>query len=406
MEISNNPSELNNQRLKMLWWREVFYKLASIALCGLILWSIGKICAILSEVVTIIGLALLASYMLSGAVDWLQYKTPIKQRGLSVLILFLALALALSLFGFFVFPNLTTQLQSLSHQMPDYLNQLNAWLSEIGHNNGFVDFDWMQVSQSLSTSFDTFAKEAFDKFIAIAFNTISFVIAALATIVLTIYLLLDAPAIWKLITRPLNQKYQAHAERLREGLSRTMRAYLIGQVQLASLSGIFVFFMYMIMQSKYALLLGIWQSIIEIIPVVGGILGIGLGVLVLLFNDPIKALIAFVLYMIYTQIFKDNFLTPRIMSNAVGLHPVIVLLVVLVGAKVGGVAGVIFALPVAAMVNTLIDYYLELVEQKDITQYIPKTTLSDTISDQQTAEQQTAEQQTTHQQTTHQSKDI
>jgi predicted PurR-regulated permease PerM len=63
--------------------------------------------------------------------------------------------------------------------------------------------------------------------------------------------------------------------------------------------------------------------------------------------------------MFYTQVIKDNLLTPRVMGDAIGLHPVMVILVVLIGAKLAGVSGVVFALPVAGLLNVIFDYYLE-----------------------------------------------
>ncbi|MDX1920040.1 MAG: AI-2E family transporter, partial [Candidatus Caenarcaniphilales bacterium] len=317
-----------------------------------------------------IGYSILISYLLIGFVDWLQEKTKIKTRGLVVLMVYLIIILTVTLISIFIIPSLLEQIESLAAQLPNYFTKLQALL--LSYNMKFTESDFPYtldlsiLSTELSKYLGNFGKTAVNQFVAIAFNTINFAVAALATIVLSMYFLIDGPKIWNGLMRPLSEKYLKHADILRDQLSRCLRGFFIGQIQLASLSGIYVFIVYSILGTRYALLLGIWQALIEIIPVVGGFIGIGLGMLVLVFNqEPLfgfplaKSLIAFGVYMAYTQLVKDNVLTPRIMGDAIGLHPVVVILVVLIGAKLGGVNGVVFALPVAGLLNVLLNYYLQ-----------------------------------------------
>ena len=155
-----------------------------------------------------------------------------------------------------------------------------------------------------------------------------------------------------------------HADNIRQDLSRCLRGYFVGQVQLAALSGLFMFFVYLFFIPKYALLFAFLQALLEIIPVIGGFLGIIPAVFIIWFNNsPVEALIILGLYLTYTQVIKDNFLTPRIMADAINLHPIIILLVILAGAKLGGLAGIVFALPVAGIINVFIEYILKLNEK-------------------------------------------
>lgn len=355
---------------KNLLWQRRLLQLGVIVLAGFVIWALVRLCGYFYEVTGIIGYSILISYLLIGLVDWLHEKTKIKSRGFIVLIVYFLIALVITLFAVFVIPNLLEQIESLAVQLPIYFKKLQTLL--VSYNLKILESDFPYtldlsvISAELSKYLGNFGKSAINQFVAIAFNTINFAVSALATIVLSMYFLMDGPRIWNGLMRPLSAKYLKHADNLRHQLSRCLRGFFIGQIQLSSLSGVYLFIIYSVLGTRYALLLGIWQAMVEIIPVVGGFIGIGLGMLVLLFNqEPLfgfplaKSLIAFGTYMFYTQIIKDNFLTPRIMGNAIGLHPVMVILVVLIGAKLGGVNGVVFALPVAGLLNVLLNYYLQ-----------------------------------------------
>jgi predicted PurR-regulated permease PerM len=351
-------------------WQKRFFQCGIIVLLGLILWGISRLCNYFSDVTSIVGFSILISYLLIGSVDFIQAKLKIRNRGWAVAMVYSLIIIIAILFIVFVIPSLILQTQSLTAQIPSYLKKFQSWL--INYNgqinaSGFpYTLDLALISKELSHSITNFGQKALNQFFEFAFNTINFAISGLATIVLSVYFLIDGPRIWNGLIRPLSEEYTRHANNLRHDLSRCLRGYFIGQVQLSFFSGVYVFFMYSLLGSRYALLLGIWQALVEIIPVIGGFMGIGLGTLVMLFdpnplwgNPLIKALIAFGAYMFYTQIIKDNFLTPRIMGNAIGLHPVVIILVVFIGAKAAGITGVVFALPMAGLLNVILDYYLK-----------------------------------------------
>jgi len=343
-----------------------FFRTGGLLFLGLIAWGITSVCSEFAEIISVIGYAVLISYLLIGAVDWVQEKTIIKRRGLIVFLLYSLIILVLGLFCLFVLPKVAEQIGQLAKQVPYFFTRTEEWISQFNSNNpNLPKIDLNLVSTEITRTLNNTSREAVSALFSWAFNTINFAIYFLVTIVLSVYGLIDGPRIWWGLLRPLSDAHRVHADNLRYDLGRCLRGYFVGQMQLSALSGLFVFVMYLLMGSKYALLLGIWQAIVEIIPVLGGFLGISLGVLLLIFVSPVKALIAFVLYMFYTQVIKDNFLAPRIMGNAINLHPVVVLIVVLIGAQAAGVSGVVFSLPLAGIANAGLNYYLKLRNTKD-----------------------------------------
>src|SRR3989338_2471402 len=129
-------------------------------------------------------------------------------------------------------------------------------------------------------------------------------------------------------------------------------------VKLAAINATVMFTTYLLMKVPYSLFLALWHFLWCIIPVVGGWVGLIPALLVLIFTDPLKVWIPLVVYEGFTRLIKDNFITPRIMGDAIGMHPVLVLIAVLAGLKTAGLVGVLFALPIFGAINVIIKYSL------------------------------------------------
>ena len=93
--------------------------------------------------------------------------------------------------------------------------------------------------------------------------------------------------------------------------------------------------------------------------VVGGGFGLVPAILVIAFTDPLKIWIPLVVYEGFTRLIKDNFITPKIMGDAIGMHPVLVLIAVLAGLKTAGLVGILFALPLFGAINVIFKYSLK-----------------------------------------------
>ena len=130
-------------------------------------------------------------------------------------------------------------------------------------------------------------------------------------------------------------------------------------VKLAAINATVMFCTYMTMKVPYALLLALWHFLSCIIPVVGGWFGLVPAIFVIAFTDPSKIWVPLIVYEGFTRLIKDNFITPRIMGDAIGMHPVLVLIAVLAGLKTAGIIGIVFALPIFGAINVIFKYSLK-----------------------------------------------
>jgi predicted PurR-regulated permease PerM len=162
----------------------------------------------------------------------------------------------------------------------------------------------------------------------------------------------------KFITSVSPKKYQEYVIKLMDRISLRMGQWLRGQLILSFTVGFLVYIGLSILGIKYAFVLALIAAITEIIPYVGPFLGAFPGVLIGFTISPLTGVFTILLYFIIQQM-ENSFLTPKIMSKAVGLNPVIVIISILVGAKIGGPIGAIISIPVAIILSIFLKDFMD-----------------------------------------------
>lgn len=194
--------------------------------------------------------------------------------------------------------------------------------------------------------------------------TISTLGVIFLVIVVSIYLVKDAPKLWEGISNMAHQPgYRQDAERLLADFSRIWDAYLRGQVILGLVIGVIVSITLSLLGVSNALGLGVLSGVLEFLPIVGPLVGSGAAILVAFFqSDTIwglpsyqyALLIAVVMGLI--QGLENNILVPRIVGDALDLHPLLVMISVIMGASLAGILGAVLAAPVVATLKLLGTY--------------------------------------------------
>jgi predicted PurR-regulated permease PerM len=177
-------------------------------------------------------------------------------------------------------------------------------------------------------------------------------------LILSIYLVKDSEYfsdIWNKIFNLIFGESKA-GHKLREIfaiLDDTFNNYIRGQLLEASMVGVLSAIVLYFIGIDYAFVIGIIAGICNMIPYVGPLVGTVLAVVMaLLSGQPITALWAIV-GMLAVQQVDNNFLAPKIVGDSVGLHPVFTMLAILIGGNVGGLIGMLIAVPVAASIKIL-----------------------------------------------------
>jgi predicted PurR-regulated permease PerM len=128
--------------------------------------------------------------------------------------------------------------------------------------------------------------------------------------------------------------------------------WMQGQIMLMAIIFILDYIGLSLVGIPYALPLAAFAGLLEIVPYVGPIISAVPGVVLGFLVSPIKGLLALIIYII-TQQAESNIVTPLIMKRTVDLNPVVVILALLIGAKLGGILGAILAIPVATTIGII-----------------------------------------------------
>ena len=307
----------------------------AIVLIGLVfLWQIRDILLLFFIVLVIVA-------ALSPVVDkWSQKMNRIVAVTLIYIIMLTIIAGASAI----IFPPLVEQTQQLAIKLPDYLYKI------------FPDFgNWREVISLSQAGLSKTAQEISQFGMKIYSATVGLfggLIAIFTIIILTFYLLLEQNGVKKFVLDYLPIENRERVIIVAQKIGIKMGGWLRGQLMLGIIIGIIDGVGLSIFGVEYALTLGVWAGFTELIPYIGPVLGAIPGVLLAFVASPLLGVIVLAFYIVVQQI-EASFLVPKIMQKAVGLSPVIIIIAILIGAKIAGLAGVILSIPAAAIISVI-----------------------------------------------------
>ena len=187
-------------------------------------------------------------------------------------------------------------------------------------------------------------------------NTFSFIIGLAIVPVLLFYLLKDGERLVATSLSIFSKNARVHAREVVRIVNQSLGAYIRAQLLLMLFIGLIVFIGLLLLDIEFAVLLGIVAGFTEAIPVVGPIIGAVPGIIVTLATDPEKIVWVLALYL-GSQLLENSLLVPRIQGNAVHMHPVVIMGLLIVASETFGVIGVVAAVPVASVLREVFKYF-------------------------------------------------
>jgi len=174
---------------------------------------------------------------------------------------------------------------------------------------------------------------------------------------LGVYLLMHAEKIKTTFMRIIPKKFKNNTAVVLDRINKVAGKYVRGQIFISIIIGILCTVVLLVLKVDFAILLGFIAGILNIIPLLGPIIGAIPAALAALFISPLKALLVIVLFIAIQQI--DNYvISPNVMKYQVGVHPGIIILSLMVGGGLFGIWGLIIAVPTVAVLQEILRYYL------------------------------------------------
>ena len=274
--------------------------------------------------------------------------------------LFLALALVILIFA----PIIWDQIVGLLTLIPGYIQQSQDYWNDIYQKYSYLLEDntikqlVAQSASEVSRWAATTASVSAGSVITVGTNLVVGVVVATVSLVVCFWVLKDLPRISQELMVLIGPRYGPDARFIATTCSHSLGGYIKGMVVAGICTGVISGIGYAIVGLPYPAVLGLFTGLMNFIPFVGpwvsGIIVAAIG----LFSGPIVALLGVSCTIIAQQV-TDNFISPRVMSYAVELHPAVVLVVLIAGGALGGALGILAAIPLTSAIKTIFVYYFE-----------------------------------------------
>lgn len=203
-----------------------------------------------------------------------------------------------------------------------------------------------------------FLPNAPEQIITVLGNVFSNTFFVITTLFFGFYFLLEKNVLHKLFAAFFNEKRLNELTVVINQAEKRMSSWFWGELILMTVVGVLTYIGLTILGFKYALPLALLAGILEVVPTVGPIISAIPAVLIGFSVSNFQGFAAIVLYIVVQQL-ENNLIVPVIMRRAVGLNPIVTLIALIVGGKLGGVIGVLLAIPAYLFIEALLTHALK-----------------------------------------------
>jgi predicted PurR-regulated permease PerM len=309
------------------------------------------------DIITLFFLAWLVAFLLNPVTKLLCSRAKMS-RPLAAGVIYLVVFLVILAAGILAVPVLVTQLAELAKAVPGYISGLSEiptalqdQLRRLGVN---ADLSVLYRPEGFTAQLQSIASGMAQNAVSLATGVASLFFNTLIVLILSFYLAVDGPKITKKIFRAAPTSLRPEVHYLFDSIDRSFGGFVRGQVVLSVLCTLLTAIIMMLAGLPYVLVVSIYVFVVMLIPFVGPFLALAPPVLIAFLQLPTANAIVVTVALVVLQSTILNVLSPKIMGEALGIHPLIVFLSMLAGAKVAGVGGAVFGVPIAGVINAMV----------------------------------------------------
>jgi predicted PurR-regulated permease PerM len=329
--------------------------LAFCAAGALALWFLYKLRLV---ILLVIGSAALA-YAIDPLVDFFSRRTP-RYRPLGLGLAYLTLFVALALGVVLSLGPLIGEVRALAVATPDYVVRLQDWGMHIATNvyRSLPPVARTQVDQAIAgagTSLRTLGVALAGRSLGLVSSVTTLLAEVLAMLIMSVFMLADKGYFKSRFFLLVPHAYRADAASLLSQIDAVLMAFVRGQILIAAAVGVIATVGLQLLGVNYALLLGAFTTVTQLIPYIGGLLGMIPAVGLAAFQSLWLALEVLIFYSLLLT-FSGNILGPWVVGRVVRINILVIFLATLAGGILGGLVGILLAVPVVGVVKVILDF--------------------------------------------------
>lgn len=318
---------------------------------------------IVEFVITPLLLSVLLAYLLAPPVRYLQKKQHLT-RSSAILTLYIFFAAVFLLICLNIFPALLQELDELADLLPEYTERTVLLLEGLEDRwkrfaippsvRGAIDENIRGLQSMLA--------QRLEKLALFMLSVIGRIIGLLLVPLFTFYFLRDSDYIKNKLLLKIPRSLRREMEQTLADVNKTLGAYLRGIIVVSLAVGGMLYLGLLILGVEFALFLGILNALLNIIPYFGPLIGAVPVVIIALLQSSSLAGKAILLIIIVQQV-ESQLITPRVFGHQLGFHPLVVVIALLLGGIYLGFFGLVFIIPLTAVILIFIKHFYPLVKQ-------------------------------------------
>jgi predicted PurR-regulated permease PerM len=341
-------------------WLNALLVLATIAVGFVVLGDVSAVFFWLGDILLVFFLAWLLAFILSPIVNAIDRALPRLPRVVAVVIVYALLVGVLVLAAILLANALSSSIQDLIHSLPGLQDRLPSILAPWQHrlnDIGLGQIDLVTQATIFLGNLNTYGSQAIGPLQQLAVASLGTLGNVLILLILSLYMVVDSDRIVSFLFRIVPPMWQDEARLLERSVAESFGGFLRGQ----AIMGVVYFGFALVANAAggldYAAVTSVAAGVLQAIPFFGPFVSWAPPVLVAVLLKPDLIPIVLVI-MAVGWVFVMNVLQPRVMEQAVGIHPIVVLGSVLIGGRIAGITGAIFGIPIAAVLSAFFFHYL------------------------------------------------
>ena len=316
-------------------------------LAALLVYVLARSLVLARGVLLLVVTAAVLAVGLDLGVQWLEGRG--LRRGFAVTAVLLGLTVAVVAIGAILIPVAVSQLTHLVERSPELVRDVRrnntGLLGQLDHR--------FHIADTLSRKQPDLANLVTPgAVLGVVRTALGVVVATLSMLALTIYLVIEMPAVKHALYRLYPRSRRPRAILLTDEILRRTGGFILGNLLTSAVAGIGTSAWALALGIPFALALGLFVALADLVPVIGSTLAGLVVVLVALTVSLPVAVATFVFFVVY-RLFEDYVLSPRVMRRTVDVSPITTIVALLVGGALLGIVGALLAIPVAAAIQLI-----------------------------------------------------
>ncbi|MBM7569568.1 AI-2E family transporter [Aquibacillus albus] len=309
--------------------------------------------SILFRILTPFIVAGLIAYLLHPVVEKLhEYNFP---RWLAILLIYFLFFGGVGYIIYHTYPSVVQQIRDLNENLPQFMDTYRSTVYSMYENTSFLP-------ETVHDRMDEFFHDMEEMIGNMLTDSVRYltklmdIIIILAVIpVLVFYMLKDFDLIKSSLWKLTPKKYRDEGKTLIVDIDNSLGNYIRGQLIVCFFVGLTTYGILWFIDMKYPLVLAIVMAITNIIPYFGPILG-AIPAVIIAFTISIKMVVYVIIAVFVVQIIEGNLLSPFIVGKSIDIHPILIIFALLVGGEIGGVIGMIIAVPLLSILKVIVSH--------------------------------------------------